>query len=342
MRENRDYRVILTCKTHAATDVLLKNVLDVQQKLRHLRAKNRKLFDTHFDKRLLDVPLYRVAPKEPPPEGVILLAKDTEKDQDDEYNADAILEHPWAVVGITPGGTYTMLKQKWPKQLFDHELCDLLVLDEASQMNLPEALMAALPLKVEAPIVVVGDHRQMPPIVKHDWDAEARRTFRQYQAYRSLFDTLRLQDPPLPMIQFAESFRLHGAMAEFLRREVYRHDGIEYHSKKTELLVSHGHDDDFTAAVLDPAYPLVVVVHDEATSQVRNPFEQSLIVPILRTLVDKTKYGLDPVERAGRGRTAPGAAGGVAAGVPRVERNRSNHEPAGAVGGGYGRTVPGR
>ncbi len=230
---------------------------------------------------------------------MIALAKDTEKDQDDEYNADAIQEHAWAVVGVTPGGTYGMLKQKWPKQLFGHELCDLLVLDEASQMNLPEALMAALPLKADAPVVVVGDHRQMPPIVRHDWDAEARRTFRQYRAYRSLFDALRLQEPPPPMIRFEESFRLHGAMAEFLRREVYRHDGIAYHSKKSDLLAAQAHDDDFTAAVLHPEYPLVVVVHEECASQVRNPFEQDLIGPILRALADKAKYGLDPSEGLG-------------------------------------------
>jgi len=42
-----------------------------------------------------------------------------------------------------------MLKAKWPKKVFGHELCDLLVLDEASQMRLPEALMAALPLTCE-------------------------------------------------------------------------------------------------------------------------------------------------------------------------------------------------
>jgi hypothetical protein len=40
-----------------------------------------------------------------------------------------------------------------------------------------------------------------------------------------LFDALRAQDPPV--IRFAESVRLHSAMAEFLRREVYRHDGID-------------------------------------------------------------------------------------------------------------------
>ena len=142
----------------------------------------------------------------------------------EDYNADILQQEQWAVVAITPGGTYGMLKQKWSKCVFGHELCDLLVLDEASQMNLPEAIMAALPMKADAPLIVVGDHRQMPPIVKHDWDRETRRTFRAVPGVREPFDTLRSQNPP--MIRFAESFRLHAAMAEFLRQEVYRHDGI--------------------------------------------------------------------------------------------------------------------
>jgi hypothetical protein len=218
MQAKRPFRVFVTCKTHAATDVLLRNVLEVQEQLRELRDADPKLFRKHFDAGLLDVPLFRVAPHDPPPVGVVHLLKDDEKGDAEDYNADVILEPEWAVVGITPGGVYGMLKKKWPKAIFGQGLCDLLVLDEASQMNLPEALMAALGLKPEGQLVVVGDHRQMPPIVKHDWDTETRRTFRQYQVYASLFDTLRLQQPP--MIQFAESFRLHEAMAEFLREEV--------------------------------------------------------------------------------------------------------------------------
>jgi len=155
------------------------------------------------------------------------------------------------VVGITPGGVYGMLKKKWPRAIFGREVCDLLVLDEASQMNLPEALTAALALKPGGRLVVVGDHRQMPPIVKHDWETETRRTFRQYQVYASLFDTLRLRQPP--MIQFAESFRLHEAMAEFLREEVYRHDGIPFHSKRKDVLPHHPVGDDLVAAVLRPS-----------------------------------------------------------------------------------------
>lgn len=297
MKEKRPCRVFLSCKTHAATDVLLRNTLDVQEKLRELQTANPKLFAKHFDKRLLDVPLYRVAPHDPPPDGIVHLLKDDEKGDDEDFNADVVQECEWAIVGITPGGVYGMLKKRWPKGVFGHELCDLLVLDEASQMNLPEAVMAALPLKADAPVVVVGDHRQMPPIVKHDWDAEARRTFRQFQVYESLFDTLRGKNPPI--IRFAESFRLHSAMAEFLREEVYRHDGIAYHSKKQECLDAHPVADDLAAAVLDPAYPLVVVVHDEAECQMRNPFEQALIEPVLRALADKTKYGLDAVDGLG-------------------------------------------
>jgi hypothetical protein len=34
--------------------------------------------------------------------------------------------------------------------VFGHELCDLLVLDEASQMSLTEAIVAAVPLKPDA------------------------------------------------------------------------------------------------------------------------------------------------------------------------------------------------
>ena len=79
------------------------------------------------------------------------------------------------------------------------------------------------------------------------------------------------------MIQFSESFRVHAAIADFLRREVYRHDGIDYYSRRTDVLPDRGPDDKFVAAVLRPEYPLVVVVHGEMESQVRNEYEQSLI-----------------------------------------------------------------
>ncbi len=152
--------------------------------------------------------------------------------------------------------------------------------------------MAALPLKRDGQLLLVGDHRQMPPIIKHDWANEPRRTFQEYRSYESLFLTLLALDPP--MIQFAESFRLHADMAEFLRREVYHQDGIAYHSRRHSLLPTFEHPDTFVRSVLAPEQTIVVVVHDEAQSQLRNPFEQALLTPILHALADTGAYALTP------------------------------------------------
>jgi superfamily I DNA and/or RNA helicase len=196
-----------------------------------------------------------------------------------------------------------MITERWKDKLFGHEVFDCLVLDEASQMNLPEAIMAALPLKAEGRVIIVGDPRQMPPIVQHDWVGEPRRTFSEFKSYQSLYQAFADQAPSRPQIKFAESFRLHTDMAEFLRHEVYRHDGIAYHSNKREILDRVAVSDPFVEAVLSPEHPLIVVVHDEASSQVVNSFEQSMITPVLEALAQESGLALDP--RTGLGVVVP-------------------------------------
>jgi hypothetical protein len=297
MAAERDYRIVLSCKTHAATDVLLENAVKVQAKLRSLLTKYPDVSRGLIDPRLLDVPLFRYQPKGATPPGVTLLRDKRSREANDPEPVGAITASQWAIVGATPGGVYRLTTDKWSKAPWSHPFIDCLVLDEASQMNIPEAAMAALPLKADGHLVVVGDHRQMPPIIKHDWDGEPRRTFHEYRAFESLFAALLERDPPL--IQFAESFRLHAEMAEFLRREVYAQDGIAYHSRKHDVLEAIPHDDPFVAAVLDPAHPLVVVVHDERQSQLRNPFEQALMAPVLKALASRHLYALDALDGFG-------------------------------------------
>lgn len=287
------FRVLLSCKTHSATDVLLDALLEVRALLRERRESHSPIWARYFDEAVLDAPLLRLAGRNAPPEGVTGLGKDVS----DEW-AKTISAHERCIAAATPGGIYTAIKDGWDaKNLFGHHFCDLLILDEASQMSLPEAMMAALPLSPSGQVVVVGDPRQMPPIVKHDWDAEPRRTFREYRAYASLFEGLLALEPP--MIKFEESFRLHADMADFLRREVYAQDGIHYRSARRGTLPDHPHADPFLSAVLSPEYPLVVAVHDEAGSQTSNAFEQELLTPILRALADPATYRLGAAEGLG-------------------------------------------
>lgn len=286
---DRDFRVLVSCKTHAATDVLLTNVLAAQNRLRAIAREHPALFDSYFDPRLLEVPLYRIGGRDTLPDGIIALAKDDEREKGQPKNLKVLGEARWCVAGATPGGIYGMVKGR---KLFNQPVCDCLVLDEASQMNLPEAAMAALPLRPDGQLIVVGDHRQMPPIVKHDWEREPRRTFQEYRAYESLFLSLLPLNPPI--IRFEESFRLHSEMAEFLRREIYQQDGIAYFSRKEDLLEPRPLGDEFLRAVLAPEHPIAVIVHDEAGSQTSNPFEEALIKPVLEALADPGGYGLDP------------------------------------------------
>ncbi len=284
------FRAIVSCKTHSATNVLVKNVVEVQEKLKTLFRRHRDLVKHLVDERIFDVPIYRYHSKGESPHGAIVL-RAKEDDPDKTPAADRFIQQQWAILGATPGGVYKLITDKWGSdRLFGHLLADCLVLDEASQMNLPEAIMAALPLKPDGRLIVVGDHRQMPPIVQHDWLTEPRRTFKTFRSYESLFLTLRDQTPPPPMIQFARSFRLHADLAEFLRQEIYHLDNIAYHSLKMDVLPRRTHDDPFVAAVLKPDHPLVVIVHDEEGSQVRNLFERDLLAPVLAALSDDALY----------------------------------------------------
>jgi hypothetical protein len=100
------------------------------------------------------VPLFRVAAHDPPPAGVVPLPEDGEKGAGEGDNADVVLEPEWAVVGITPGGVYGMLKKKWPRALFGHGLCDLLVLQAvAHRVALARYGLVQPGCAVEAPLV---------------------------------------------------------------------------------------------------------------------------------------------------------------------------------------------
>lgn len=276
------YRALIGAKTHAATDVLLENVLQAVGALVEMRDQQPAIFDEYFDARLLEIALYRLQPRAETPAGVKPIFAEGRRDKKTQARPwEIIVGEKIAIVAATPGAVYSADKDT-RRGLFTNDVFELLVLDEASQLSLPESIMAALPLRSDGQIVVVGDHRQMAPIVKHDWANETRRTFQDFAVYRSLFDTVLACNPT--MIRFERSFRLDRDMAEFLRRGVYARDGLRFHSERDGALRFDGHEDPFVRAALDPAYPLVVVVHDEAGSQLRNDFERDLTAPLLAAL----------------------------------------------------------
>lgn len=292
MAAGMPFRVLLSCKTHAATNVLLQQTVEVLEKLRRLREARPEYFGEggYFDPRLTgEVALYRVHPREGQEWAapVINLPKQPPKGAPGARTR--LKKETWCVVAATPGGIYGIVKDK----PFSSAFAECLVLDEASQTNLPEAILAALPLGPDGRLIVVGDPRQMPPIVHHDWGSEQRRTFGEYRTYESLYRTL--EAAGVPSVKFSQSFRLHADMARFLKDEIYSKDGINYHSKlcgEGAVLRSSEHDDPFVTSVLLPRHPLVVIVHSEDGSQTRNRFERELLAPVIEAL-SRPPHSLD-------------------------------------------------
>lgn len=195
------------------------------------------------------------------------------------------------VIGGTPGGLSALLDttrrgSRWTG------LFDLLVIDEASQMSLPEGLLAASALAPHGQLIVVGDHRQMPPIIMHQWAAVTGR-LAQWQPERSLFKWL--LDAGAPVVALEESFRLHRDHAAFLQDAIYHADGIRFHSRRTALLPPRRWDDPLVDAALRYDAPLVVIEHSERESRQANEFESRLVTELARACLELGLDGRDGV-----------------------------------------------
>ncbi len=203
------------------------------------------------------------------------------------------------VLCVTPPSLYGLMKKigdsepPWGEGFFD-----LLVVDEASMMRLPELILSGSFLSKNSQILVAGDHRQLPPIVAHNWEKEDRRTLEEMASFLSAMDFLRLlrqedlgidrikcQHPAnIPAERLCESHRCHSVVAEFLREWVYEKDKIDFHSDQKQTLTALEPKTDGLGVVLEPENVFVLIVHDEAESFQSNLTEASIVNALVRTV----------------------------------------------------------
>ena len=269
----RPFRVAVVCKTHAATDVLVRSILASQMDILDIARGRGPEVDALIDQRVRDVPVYRYEPDDGvPPSGARVV-----KTRSAEGHLREICACPQVIVGGTTNAIGKLATKAWKQ---GEPPWDLLIVDEASQMSLPEFLTAGVGLKADGRMIVVGDHRQMPPIIKANWEEGETIAVDPFAVHRSVFDIIRHSPQPKTEIKFEESFRIHRDVAEYLKREVYQFDGIDFFSRRTPHFTTESAEA-FSAAVLRSPQPLILVTHDEGGSQQRNPLEQRLILSIL-------------------------------------------------------------
>jgi AAA domain-containing protein len=275
----RPFRVAVAAKTHAAVSIVL---LSVVQRLQELLA-------THGYAGRLDLfRNIRIAKvcndlDEPVPAGVEVLLADGNDEQSAGEQWQELLTESVLIVGGTPGGLYRLLKQgaargrqlDWSEAYFD-----LVVVDEASQMNLAETLTAAAFLRDDGQFLAVGDHRQMPPILQHAWDQASRRDLARARPHLSLFAYL--LELGFARTALDESFRLPAEVAAFLHRHVYAHDGIAFHSQNRQRLPGVELADGWLRRALTPEYPMILIEHNDDSSQQANTCEALVIEALVQ------------------------------------------------------------
>ncbi|MCJ7762330.1 DNA2/NAM7 family helicase [Candidatus Bathyarchaeota archaeon] len=203
------------------------------------------------------------------------------------------------VLCLTPPGLYGLMKKiggsepPWGEGFFD-----LLVVDEASMMRLPELILSGSFLCKSSQILVAGDHRQLPPIQAHNWEKEDRRTLEEMASFLSAMDFLRLlrqedlgierikcaHPADIPAERLCESHRCHSVVAEFLRGWVYEKDKIDFHSDQKQTLALSKPKTDGLGVVLEPENVFVLIVHDEAESFQSNLVEALIVEALVRNV----------------------------------------------------------
>lgn len=201
--------------------------------------------------------------------------------------------------------------------LDEYPIFDTIAVDEASMFRIPEFFIPTAFMKDDAQLLIAGDHRQMPPVLQHDWDTEIRRSVNEYLPYASVLDYLRLLrgedisyidddesvivgDADVPFYRLNTTYRCHQTVADFLKDSIYTQDGIDYQSSQTKTFEPPTKQTGVMESLLNPQYPITLVVHDDETSGQVNVYESAIIQRVIES-IGNTEAGVVTPHNAQRG-----------------------------------------
>lgn len=158
---------------------------------------------------------------------------------------------------------------------------DLVCIDEASQMPLGHGLIALGALGPSGRVVVAGDDRQLPPIrVSRAVVVDGRDLGGSLYAF--------LKSAKASEFALEETFRLNAPLTHFPERNFYAEKFRSADATKDRrLALASGWGDnlaEWERVVLDPEWPIAIIVHDGPSAATRNAFEAAIVARLTKTL----------------------------------------------------------
>jgi hypothetical protein len=196
-----------------------------------------------------------------------------------------------AVVGCTAWGIYKALEMGWhggPRGSRVAEIFDLACIDEASQIQVPQALLGLAGLRRGGRVLVAGDNKQLSPIGGgYDWAVDDR------SLGGSVYDFL--VTAKIPEQRLSETFRLNEPLTSFPSRQFY---GGEYFSaaavKDQRLALNPDWErglSPWQRIALSPEYPIAILLYDGPAAGTRNLNEVELVRQLVEALWSRMTPG---------------------------------------------------
>ena len=274
--------VLVAAGTHMAVDTLLRRIASLLPR-----------FAPAAQAAEFDMPAVRLAKAqssggEPPGEGIEGFDAGGGSGPLAQWRMDSVL-----VIGGTPGALLKMARDlgkraPWSETASGFQ-AEALVVDEASMMVLPPFLALASLVGEDGEILLAGDHRQLAPILSHDWEREDRPPARLFQPYASAYDAVRslkerrgLSDEAIRLSALTFTFRLPPPIRSLIAR-LYRRDDLTlqgFPAARSPLPADAGTGDLWRRLWRDPT-GLFLITHGEAASKQSNPLEAEIIARIL-------------------------------------------------------------
>lgn len=189
--------------------------------------------------------------------------------------------------------TGATLIQAYNLQKFDKGLeYDIVIVDEASQVKIPESLIAVSVVKKEGRLLLSGDHYQLPPVFKANFVEEEK------DVTHSLFSFL-IEKHQMKSCQLIDNFRMNDLISGYSAEKIYNKGVNKYkaciNSIALQQLEVIRTDHAYLEDILAPDAPVTLCVLDGIQFGRDNEVEAKLVQELVYVLANHfNKSGLAP------------------------------------------------
>ncbi|WP_041638261.1 bifunctional RecB family nuclease/DEAD/DEAH box helicase [Anoxybacillus flavithermus] len=184
------------------------------------------------------------------------------------------------------GATLYSIQRVYDKRKIEEDF-DVVVLDEASQVRVADSLLALSHVKNVGRLLIVGDHFQLPPIIKGKYKVSEGEPF----IFESIFRLLFEEDKEKQFTcQLTDNFRMNEVLCRYPAKMIYGPQYTAFDKKiatQTLKLNNESTIDEWIQTIIDPNYPLTVCVYDGIRGTQENEREAQWVAKITKVLRER-------------------------------------------------------